>query len=262
VLARLAELYECRLVDLLADGADFSHRDQAQIARSLLGDLHILPGSIDPEEMLSASEMDLCILMARLEEIDMHELARLGALWAQQDDGTVNRRRLLLKLGAGLTLAASTPAIANAEPESTESAASTPGEEPLAGVWRSKYIYYSDGRAAQFEGEHYVVLRQRGDHVSAQSLPNSLDSVLTLDLTVDGPAMTGKWTERTSPVGYYKGAVYHGAIQLLIDPTGRSMKGQWVGFDKKANINSGVWELSRVAVSTAPSELRKFNFEV
>jgi hypothetical protein len=68
--------------------------------------------------------------------------------------------------------------------------------------------------------------------------------------------------ERTSSVGYYKGAVYHGAIQLLIDPTGRSMQGQWLGFDKKSNINSGVWELSRVAVSTAPSELRKFHFKL
>jgi hypothetical protein len=104
----------------------------------------------------------------------------------------------LLKLGAGLTLAASTPAIANAEPDLVESTALAPGEGPLAGVWHSKYVYYSNGRAAHFEGEHYVVLRQRGDHISAQSLPNSLDSVLTLDLTADGPVLTGKWMERTS----------------------------------------------------------------
>lgn len=261
VLTHLAELYECRLVDLLADSADFSYLDQALVARRLLDDL-LDPRGTMPGEVSSVAELDFHTLTARLEEIDMHEFARLSALWAQQDDGTVNRRRLLLKLGAGLTLAASTPAIANAEPALAESATSASGEGPLAGVWHSKYVYYSDGRAAQFEGEHYVVLRQRGDHLSAQSLPNSLDSVLTLDLAVNGPVLTGKWMERTSLVGYYKGAVYHGAIQLLIDPTVRSIKGQWVGFDKKTNIKTGVWELSRVSASTAPSELRKFHFKV
>jgi len=131
----------------------------------------------------------------------MYELARLGALWAQRDDGAANRRRLLLKLGAGLTLAASTPMIAHAEPDPAEPAVSIPGMEYLDGIWYSRYIYYSDGRAAQFEGEHHVVLRQRGDRVSAQSLPNSLNSALTLDLAVDTPAVTGNWMERTSPVG-------------------------------------------------------------
>lgn len=31
------------------------------------------------------------------------------------------------------------------------------------------------------------------------------------------------WPEETSPVGYYQGAVYHGAIQLLLEPTGRKV---------------------------------------
>lgn len=262
VLAHLAELYECRLVDLLVDSADFSYRDHAQLARRLLDDLPLDHGSATLGNVPPGTELDFHALAERLEEIDMHELARLSALWAQQDDGTVNRRGLLLKLGAGLTLAASTPAIANAEPDRAESTALAPwGGFSRWGV-AQQVCLYSNGRAAQFEGEHHVVLRQRGDHISAQSLPNSLDSVLTLDLAVDGPALTGKWMERTSSVGYYKGAVYHGAIQLLIDPTGRSMKGQWLGFDKKSNINSGLWELSRVAVSTAPSELRKFHFKL
>jgi hypothetical protein len=36
VLAHLAELYECRLVDLLVDCANFSHRDHVHLARRLL----------------------------------------------------------------------------------------------------------------------------------------------------------------------------------------------------------------------------------
>ena len=262
VLARLAELYECQVADLLADGADFRHRDQAQVARHLFDDLPTIDGSASLEEASSGIAPNLDAWSARLEEIDMHELARLGAIWAQQDGGTIDRRALLLKLGAGLTLAASTPGIANAEPDPVETTGPTVGEGSVGGVWHSKYIYYSDGRGQQFAGEHYVVLRQRGDRVSGQSLPNSLESVLTVDLVVDGSVLTGTWMERTSPTGYYKGAVYHGAIQLLVDPTGRSMNGQWLGFDKRANINSGAWELSRVAASTAPTVLRQFHMKV
>ena len=39
VLARLAELYECQVADLLADGADFRSRDAAHRARSRLAEL-------------------------------------------------------------------------------------------------------------------------------------------------------------------------------------------------------------------------------
>ncbi len=262
VLARLAELYECRIADLLADGADFRDRDQAQVARRLFDDLPAIADDATLNGASAGTEPDIRAWAARLEEIDMQELARLGAVWVQRDGSTIDRRALLLKLGAGLTLAASTPGIATAEPDPAETTGSTAGEGSLTGVWHSKYVYYSDGRGQQFEGEHYVVLRQRGHHVSAQSLPNSLDSVLTLDLVADGSVLTGTWMERTSPTGYYKGSVYHGAIQLLVDPTVRSMKGQWLGFDKNSNIDSGTWDLSRVAASTTPSVLRQFHFKV
>jgi hypothetical protein len=262
VLARLAELYGCQVADLLADGADFRHRDPAQAARHLFDDLPTIDGSATLKEAPPGAAPNLGAWSERLEEIDMHELARLGAIWAQQDGGTVDRRALLLKLGAGLTLAASTPGIAHAEPDPVEETGPTVREGSLSGVWHSKYVYYSDGRGQQFAGEHYLVLRQRGDRVSGQSLPNSLESVLTVEFVVDGSVLTGTWMERTSPTGYYKGAVYHGAIQLLVDPTGRSMEGQWLGFDKKAKIDSGPWELSRAAASTAPTVLRRFHMKV
>src|SRR6266851_6918207 len=88
------------------------------------------------------------------------------------------------------------------------------------GIWHSRYLYYSGGRDQELEGEHYVVLRQDGSRVEGQSLPHSMDSLLRLHLSVDGPVATGTWTERTSPDGYYKGATYDGTIQLLIDPAG------------------------------------------
>jgi len=81
--------------------------------------------------------------------------------------------------------------------------------------------YRSSGRKQHFEGEHYLVLRREGSKLIGQSLPHSVDSRLRLHLSVDGPVATGTWTERTSPEGYYRGAVYHGTLQLVIDPMGQ-----------------------------------------
>jgi hypothetical protein len=43
------------------------------------------------------------------------------------------------------------------------------------------------------------------------------------------------------------GAVYHGAIQLLLEPTGRKMTGKWVGFGRDFDLNTGPWSLEIVA---------------
>jgi hypothetical protein len=93
----------------------------------------------------------------------------------------------------------------------------------LAGVWRSEYTYYSNKRDQQFTGVHYVTIRQDGRTLTAESLPHTTGSRLALDLAVDGMTATGSWVESTSPTGYYKGAVYRGAMQLLVDPSGRQM---------------------------------------
>lgn len=94
------------------------------------------------------------------------------------------------------------------------------------GVWLSRYQYYSSGRGESFAGQHFVVLLQHGDRLTARSLPGSAASSLSLDLTVDGSVITGTWVEQTEPAGYYRGARYHGAIQLLAEPTGRRMAGK------------------------------------
>lgn len=56
---------------------------------------------------------------------------------------------------------------------------------------------------------------------------------------------TGTWEQQTSPTGYYKGAVYRGAMQLLVSPSGGQMTGRWLGFGKRFQINNGDWELIR-----------------
>jgi hypothetical protein len=140
------------------------------------------------------------------------------------------------------------------------------GETPRAaargnysGVWLSRYEYFSSGRDAMFTGLHYVVLLQHGDRLTVRSLPGSADSSLTMDLTVDGNVMTGTWVEQTAESSHYRGARYHGAIQMLSEPTGRRMVGKWVGFGKEMDVNTGPWELVFQDASTNQATLSQYN---
>ncbi|MFD9225368.1 XRE family transcriptional regulator [Streptomyces sp. NPDC060064] len=143
--------------------------------------------------------------------------------------------------------------------------AARPQSEPRAprgnysGVWLSRYEYFSSGRDAAFAGLHYVVLLQHGNRLTVRSLPGSSDSPLTMDLEFDSHVATGTWTEQTETDGYYRGARYHGAIQLLVEPTGRRMTGKWVGFGKEFDVNTGPWELVFQDGSTNKATLEAYN---
>ena len=127
-----------------------------------------------------------------------------------------------------------------------------------SGVWLSRYEYHSSRRDASFVSQHYVVLLQHGDRLTVRSLPGTANSALTLDLTVEG-SVTGTWVEQTDRDGYYRGARYHGAIQLLVEPTGRRMAGKWVGFGREMDVNTGPWELIFQDASTTRATLDRYN---
>jgi transcriptional regulator with XRE-family HTH domain len=133
------------------------------------------------------------------------------------------------------------------------------GRANYSGVWLSRYEYYSSGREGTFTGRHHVVVLQHGDRLTVRSLPGSSDSPLTMDLTVDGNVLTGTWVEQTAREGYYRGARYHGAIQLLAEPTGRRLSGKWVGFGRDMDVNTGPWELVFVDASTSKATLDRYN---
>ncbi|MFG3403976.1 helix-turn-helix domain-containing protein [Streptomyces sp. NPDC048142] len=136
------------------------------------------------------------------------------------------------------------------------------GEETFSGVWLSRYEFFSSSRGDSYEGKHYAVIVQHGNRLTVQSLPGASsnpDSPLTLDLTVDRNVVTGTWVEQTAADGYYNGARYHGAIQLLVEPTGRRMAGKWVGFGKDFDVNTGPWELRLVDRSTSKATLEKYS---
>jgi hypothetical protein len=136
------------------------------------------------------------------------------------------------------------------------------GYRNYSGVWLSRYEYHSSGRDGVFTGLHYVVILQHGDRLTVRSLPNGSsnpNSPLTMDLTLDGNVTTGTWVEQTDDEGYYRGARYHGAVQMLAEPTGRRISGKWVGFGKEMDLNTGPWELVFQDASTNKATLDKYN---
>lgn len=130
---------------------------------------------------------------------------------------------------------------------------------PLNGIWVSRYEYESSGRGAWFDSAHYVMVIQQGARVQVRSLPKTAPGRLWMDLTVNGQAVTGTWTEETSPGGYYQGAVYHGAIQMLLEPSNRKMDGKWAGFGRDYEVNTGPWSLELVTHDTTPEAQDKYN---
>lgn len=162
------------------------------------------------------------------------------------------------QLGNGDGDGAATPAETFTSPGTPPRAQATP-QGNYAGVWLSRYEYYSSGRGQSFTGLHHVLVLQHGSRLTVRSLPGSSESTLTMDMTVDGAVITGTWVEQTSDASYYRGARYHGAIQMLAEPTGRRMSGQWVGFGRNMDVNTGPWELVFQDASTNKATMDAYN---
>ncbi|UMP04213.1 hypothetical protein [Amycolatopsis sp. EV170708-02-1] len=258
VLGRLAELYECSISDLLDDCANFRSNDSAYKNRKSLARI----SRVSKANTLSAEAGEaqgVGELISTLELIDVNELARLATEWSGALGTYSNRRSLLLKLSAGLSLAAASPALADDIKPADSATELSSDREGLAGIWHSQYTYSSSGRGKDFIGQHYVVIRQQGNKLIGQSLPHSTGSSLRLELAVDGSVATGSWRETTSPHGYYKGATYHGTLQLIVDPSARRMHGMWLGFGREFVINSGQWALSLESSSIGKSSQREYH---
>ena len=245
VLARLAELYECGVADLVSDCPDFCHTDA-------MFRLHQqMPLLEDP-----ASSQAFQDLVTQLDHIDVNELAHMAAVWAHGGDNGVSRRSLLLKLSAALSLASANSVLTA---ETRHAAAANWGEGNYSGIWHSRYVYPSSGRGESFSCEHYLVPRQQGARLIGQSLPHTSGSQLKIEMATDQSVATGTWRERTAPAGCYHGAAYHGTFQLFLDPSGRSMKGMWLGFGHDFTINSGEWRLTCCDDRTSKNAQREYS---
>jgi hypothetical protein len=120
-------------------------------------------------------------------------------------------------------------------------------ENKLRGIWRSMYRYPSSGRGAEFTSEHLVQMFRKGNNLILESVPGEGESYLLLRLSLEDNIATGTWEDSTDPNGYYKGATYHGAVQLVINDEQNHMAGKWVGVGKNMEINTGPWEFTYIS---------------
>jgi hypothetical protein len=118
----------------------------------------------------------------------------------------------------------------------------------FSGNWVSRYVYGVDDDGQDLIGEHVVKFEQMGSQVTGTSLPHRSGSNLVLNLEYDAAkrVLTGLWREETSPTGRYRRAVFHGALQFLVDAAGNVAQGSWVGFNSSySQVKSGEWHLER-----------------
>lgn len=128
-------------------------------------------------------------------------------------------------------------------------------EDNFSGVWRSTYGFVSNSRGGiKCESEFFVTIHKKGEQLIVESLPNKEESYLLLRLTLDGRVATGTWSEQTSPTGYYEGATYYGALQLVLSEDGKQLAGKWLGFDRNLQVNSGPWEIVRIGQKVPDGE--------
>ncbi|MBN9736574.1 MULTISPECIES: hypothetical protein [unclassified Pseudonocardia] len=125
------------------------------------------------------------------------------------------------------------------------------------GIWLSHYGYTSTSRGPLERRHHVTVRTGRRGRIVIASIPGSNDSRLRLDLVRADLVLTGTWTEHTATDGHYRGARYHGAIQLVVDPTGRSARGRWVGYDRAGEVDSGPWEFTLLTTDAGPAAVRE-----
>ncbi|HWN33206.1 MAG TPA: hypothetical protein VNP03_10685 [Pseudonocardia sp.] len=225
VLDRLAQLYGCDVTDLLTGWGEHRHRDP--VAGANAEPAGPIPGTTS------------AALAWHLDNLDLPELTRAIADWSPQLPAR-RRRSLLLKLSTAAAMAAQ----GSAERPPTPVLGAAPSLDELAGLWDSRYTFSSTGRGVELTHTYQIGLRIERGKLIGRSLPTEL-GILELELAAAGLLITGSWTEHTSPTGYYRGAVYHGVLQLVLDPTGRSMTGQWLGPDRHFAINAGPWTLHR-----------------
>jgi hypothetical protein len=126
------------------------------------------------------------------------------------------------------------------------SKASNSSTNTISGIWLSTYMYHSSMRDKDLEGRHYVRAYPKGDLLIMETIPGANDSYMLARFNLDGNIATGTWQEGTSPKGDYKGAIYHGAGQLVLSEDKKSLKGKWVGFGKTMEVKTGTWEFTYV----------------
>ncbi len=123
----------------------------------------------------------------------------------------------------------------------------------LTGIWESRCAYQSSSRGHEtFTDLANLVVVHAGNQITARSIAGSVtdDGSILMRLELRGRIITGTWEQKTGAESYYRGGVFHGAVQFQVDASGTSMTGAWTGFGREFDVNTGRWQLLRRETGT------------
>lgn len=214
---RLAELYECAVSDLLVDLPDFRHLDTATGSgsdnavdtipaalagrRRLGGDAGVSVRD-DQSEWDASSPLvlprDATALLRRLQEVNFTELAQIIVMWVQHLNPSVNRRELLSKLSAVLTVAAVSPLFDVLNPDEHEQVTQVmqhPGTFDLSALAYVESMIINLGRQGDVLGPQLTLQSAIGHRRMAQRLADAAPSKFQ-------PRAVSAYAELTQLVGW------------------------------------------------------------
>lgn len=116
--------------------------------------------------------------------------------------------------------------------------------QELSGVWKSDYKFRTSEKDSDSESVQYVRMYPRGGELVVETLPG--DDYFVARFWLDGDVATGSWQGISAPESERHGAIYHGAVQMVISKDRTNMKGKWVGFGKKMEVKTGPWQFTYV----------------
>lgn len=258
ILCRLAELYECRVEDLLSDLPDYRHKDQHYPPRRPSP-----PPQLPPSRKAIGTRLDG--LLDDLADGEVDEIAAAVLTWARPHLPLTYVQPVLMKLCAGLGLAAQwhtslplTDAEVEAVREEKEGPVSRrPERSRFMGIWRSRWDCASARRDGSGAAPRFIVLREHRGRLLGHSLPHATGVHIRLELSVDGSTVSGTWREYDGATTSRSGASY-GCVQLELDPSGRAMHGRWLGFGPGVFPIAGTWELTWMTDALSGRALRHF----
>lgn len=106
----------------------------------------------------------------------------------------------------------------------------------IGGTWKVAWHVESE-RYEPVEIDPAVHIRQLGNRVYAKFRAGKIDCYLRGEIDA-GRYVTGTWYDATE-------GGYHGAFQLIIDPSTREMSGLWIGFSTTGVVKSGKFECTQ-----------------
>ena len=116
----------------------------------------------------------------------------------------------------------------------------------VRGLWLSEYEFPTGNQVVQCN--QMMELRQIGRFVVGKWLAGTPHRHRLSGKVRDQQFLTGFWEN------VQQGVTYHGAFQLVIHPTGKTMSGLWVGFDSENQIACGNWTWELLTTSLKKAE--------